>query len=150
MHANRRVHADEPECRLQHRHDDDAAADAEESCEDTGHDTGREHGDSYDDEFRHRKECDRFDGVAVVGREGNTSQARQGSRSFQTQSPPDDRAAFFDADDPVRRDFAAINALLSGAVPLFVVLNAEEAGAFRDPELLRRIERRLRREVRGA
>ena len=51
-----------------------------------------------------------------------------------------DYLSFFDAADPVRRDFAAINELLSGAVPLFVVLSADEPGAFRDPELLRRIE----------
>jgi hypothetical protein len=51
-----------------------------------------------------------------------------------------DYLSFFDADDPVRRDFAAINRLLSGAVPLFVVLSADEAGAFREPALLRQVE----------
>jgi predicted RND superfamily exporter protein len=51
-----------------------------------------------------------------------------------------DYLSFFDADDPVRRDFAAINRLLSGAVPLFVVLSADEAGAFREPSLLRQVE----------
>ena len=50
-----------------------------------------------------------------------------------------DYLSFFDADDPVRRDFAAINRLLSGAVPLFVVLSADEPGAFREPELLERV-----------
>lgn len=50
-----------------------------------------------------------------------------------------DYLSFFDADTRVRRDFDAINRLLAGAVPLFVVLEGEP-GALRDPALLRRIE----------
>lgn len=51
-----------------------------------------------------------------------------------------DYLSFFDEDAPVRRDFAAVNRLLAGAVPLFVVVDAPEAGAFREPEALRRLE----------
>jgi predicted RND superfamily exporter protein len=51
-----------------------------------------------------------------------------------------DYLSFFDPDAPVRREFDAINRLLAGAVPLFVVLDASERGAFRDPLLLQRVE----------
>jgi predicted RND superfamily exporter protein len=56
-----------------------------------------------------------------------------------------DYLSFFDADAPVRRDFERVNALLAGAVPLFVVLEGEEPGALRDPERLRGIEALQRR-----
>lgn len=51
-----------------------------------------------------------------------------------------DYLSFFDEDAPVRRDFEAVNRSLAGAVPLYVPLAAGEPGAFRDPELLRRVE----------
>ena len=51
-----------------------------------------------------------------------------------------DYLSFFDADSEVRRDFDRINELLSGAVPLYIVLRGEVAGAFRDPSLLRAVE----------
>lgn len=50
-----------------------------------------------------------------------------------------DYLSFFDERDPVRLDFEAVNEVLAGAVPIYVPL-AGEAGAFRDPELLRRVE----------
>ncbi|HVN40782.1 MAG TPA: MMPL family transporter [Myxococcota bacterium] len=52
-----------------------------------------------------------------------------------------DYLSFFDADTPVRRDFERVNALLSGAVPLFVVLDGGSPGALREPDNLRAIER---------
>lgn len=51
-----------------------------------------------------------------------------------------DYLSFFDPDAPVRREFERINQLLSGAVPIFVVLDGGARGALRDPELLRGIE----------
>ncbi|MEE2678259.1 MAG: MMPL family transporter [Myxococcota bacterium] len=51
-----------------------------------------------------------------------------------------DYLSFFDADAPVRVEFDRINSLLAGAVPLYVVLDGGEPGAFRDPELLGRVE----------
>ncbi len=50
-----------------------------------------------------------------------------------------DYLSFFDADDPVRRDFEAVNHALAGAVPIYVPL-VGPPGTFRDPDLLRRIE----------
>jgi hydrophobe/amphiphile efflux-3 (HAE3) family protein len=52
-----------------------------------------------------------------------------------------DYLSFFDAEAPVRRDFEAVDRLLAGAVPLYVTLQGAGAGAFRDPEALRAIER---------
>jgi len=52
-----------------------------------------------------------------------------------------DYLSFFDAASPVRRDFEAVNRLLSGAVPLYVVLDGGAPGAFREPEALRGLER---------
>jgi predicted RND superfamily exporter protein len=51
-----------------------------------------------------------------------------------------DYLSFFDPDAPVRRDFDRINALLSGAVPLFVVLDGGAPGALLDPGALHAIE----------
>lgn len=51
-----------------------------------------------------------------------------------------DYLSFFDADTQVRRDFARINELLAGVVPLYVVLEGSGPGAFREPELLREME----------
>lgn len=55
-----------------------------------------------------------------------------------------DYLSFFDADAPVRRDFERVDALLAGAIPLFVVLEGAP-GALREPEALRAIERLQRR-----
>jgi len=51
-----------------------------------------------------------------------------------------DYLSFFDEASEVRRDFDAINELLAGVVPLYVVLEAEAPGALREPAVLRRIE----------
>jgi predicted RND superfamily exporter protein len=52
-----------------------------------------------------------------------------------------DYLSFFSADKPVRRDFDAVNRLLSGAIPLFVSLDGGAPGAFREPEAMRALER---------
>ncbi|MAE96416.1 MAG: hypothetical protein CL910_17340 [Deltaproteobacteria bacterium] len=52
-----------------------------------------------------------------------------------------DYLSFFDEKAPVRMDFEAVNRLLAGVVPLYVSLDSERPGAFREPELLREIER---------
>ncbi len=51
-----------------------------------------------------------------------------------------DYLSFFDEDAPVRRDFAAMNRLLSGAIPIYVVLSGNGAGSFREPEAMRALE----------
>lgn len=56
-----------------------------------------------------------------------------------------DYLSFFDADSEVRQDFERINSLLSGAVPLYVVLRGEGPGSFREPEVLRAVEELERR-----
>ncbi len=55
-----------------------------------------------------------------------------------------DYLSFFAPEAPVRREFDAVNRLLSGAIPLFVSFDGGEAGAFREPEALaalRRVQR---------
>ncbi len=52
-----------------------------------------------------------------------------------------DVITFFLDDSPVRTDFAAVNELLTGAVPIYVLASGPEEGAFREPETLRAIER---------
>ncbi len=52
-----------------------------------------------------------------------------------------DYLTFFDEQAPVRQDFDAINHLLAGVVPLYVVMRADSPGAFREPEVLRSLER---------
>ncbi len=52
-----------------------------------------------------------------------------------------DYLSFFSEEAPVRRDFDAVNRLLSGAIPLFVTLDGGAPGAFREPEALRALER---------
>src|SRR5690606_19978707 len=47
-----------------------------------------------------------------------------------------DYVSFFAEDDPVRRDFDAVNRLLAGAIPLYVVLEGDGPGAFREPAAL--------------
>lgn len=51
-----------------------------------------------------------------------------------------DYLSFFDEDAPVRRDFASVNRLLAGAVPLFVVLEGPAPGTFREPAALASLE----------
>jgi predicted RND superfamily exporter protein len=51
-----------------------------------------------------------------------------------------DYLTFFDEDAPVRREFEAVNRLLAGAVPLYVVLEGSGAGSFREPEWVSAIE----------
>jgi hydrophobe/amphiphile efflux-3 (HAE3) family protein len=57
-----------------------------------------------------------------------------------------DYLSYFHESSKVRRDFEAVNRLLAGAVPIFVVVDGEAPGAFREPEALRQLER-LSREV---
>ncbi len=51
----------------------------------------------------------------------------------------------FDETAPLRVDFEAINDLLAGAVPLYVVLEGTGAGSFREPGVVRAIEEIQRR-----
>ena len=51
-----------------------------------------------------------------------------------------DYLSYFDPDAPVRRDFDAINRALSGAVPLYVIVDTEGPAALRDPATLRALE----------
>lgn len=51
-----------------------------------------------------------------------------------------DYLSFFDESAPVRRDFASVNRLLAGAVPLYVVVDGAGPGAFREPAALRALE----------
>jgi predicted RND superfamily exporter protein len=51
-----------------------------------------------------------------------------------------DYLSYFDERDPVRRDFEAVNRLLSGAVPLYIVLEGSGPGAFREPAVVNAIE----------
>jgi predicted RND superfamily exporter protein len=56
-----------------------------------------------------------------------------------------DFITFFREDSQVRRDFDAVNRLLTGAVPIYVVLQGDAEGTFREPEALRALERLQRR-----
>jgi len=47
-----------------------------------------------------------------------------------------DYLSYFAQDDPIRRDFDAINELLAGVVPIYVVVDGQGPGSFRDPELV--------------
>jgi predicted RND superfamily exporter protein len=51
-----------------------------------------------------------------------------------------DVITFFLEDSRVRTDFAAVNELLTGAVPIYVLVHGTEEGAFREPATLRAIE----------
>jgi predicted RND superfamily exporter protein len=51
-----------------------------------------------------------------------------------------DYLSFFAPASPVRRDFEAVNRLLAGAIPLYVVIEGGAPGSLRDPEALRRLE----------
>lgn len=59
-----------------------------------------------------------------------------------------DYLSYFDERDPVRTDFEAVNERLSGAVPLYVVLEGKGPGAFREPAVVRAIEE-IQRRVEG-
>ena len=48
-----------------------------------------------------------------------------------------DYLSFFDEGSPVRRDFDAVNRLLSGAIPIYVYSDGDGPGAFREPATLR-------------
>ena len=50
-----------------------------------------------------------------------------------------DVITFFVEDSPVRTDFAAVNDLLTGAVPIYVLVSGVGAGSFREPETLRAV-----------
>ncbi|MEE8507627.1 MAG: MMPL family transporter [Myxococcota bacterium] len=52
-----------------------------------------------------------------------------------------DYLSYFDPRSEVRRDFAAVNRLLSGAIPIFIVLTGSGRGAFREPQALLAMER---------
>jgi predicted RND superfamily exporter protein len=56
-----------------------------------------------------------------------------------------DYLSFFDEEAEVRREFEAVNRLLAGVVPLFLVVEGAEAGGLRDPQALASIERLQRR-----
>ncbi|MDG2335492.1 MAG: MMPL family transporter [Myxococcota bacterium] len=47
-----------------------------------------------------------------------------------------DYLSYFAEDDPIRRDFDAVNRLLAGVVPIYVVIDGQGEGSFRDPELV--------------
>lgn len=51
-----------------------------------------------------------------------------------------DYVTFFAEDSPVRLDFDAVNRLLAGAIPLYVILEGDGPGAFREPAALRALE----------
>ncbi|MBW2414679.1 MAG: RND family transporter [Deltaproteobacteria bacterium] len=52
---------------------------------------------------------------------------------------------FFDERSRVRQDFAAVNRLLAGTIPLYVTLEGTDEGTFREPEVLLAVERLQRR-----
>ncbi len=51
-----------------------------------------------------------------------------------------DYLSYFDEHDPVRLDFEAVNRLLAGAVPIYLVLEGTGPGSFREPDLLRAVQ----------
>jgi predicted RND superfamily exporter protein len=56
-----------------------------------------------------------------------------------------DVITFFKQDSKVRTDFAAINDLITGTVPIYVMVTGPAEGTFREPDHLRMIERLQRR-----
>ncbi|MEE2703808.1 MAG: MMPL family transporter [Myxococcota bacterium] len=52
-----------------------------------------------------------------------------------------DFLTFFNEDSKVRTDFREVNRLLTGAIPIYVIFDAEDSGFFRDPEMLRYLQR---------
>ncbi|HIF95881.1 MAG TPA: hypothetical protein EYQ54_02450 [Myxococcales bacterium] len=51
-----------------------------------------------------------------------------------------DYLSYFAADDPLRQDFEAINRLLAGVVPIYVVIDGGGVGSFRDPDLVKAVD----------
>jgi predicted RND superfamily exporter protein len=51
-----------------------------------------------------------------------------------------DVITFFSKNSRVRTDFASVNRLLTGAVPIYVLVSGEKEGRFREPETLRAVE----------
>jgi hypothetical protein len=51
-----------------------------------------------------------------------------------------DYLTFFDPDSNVRTDFDAVNRLLSGTVPIYVVFEGDAEGAFREPKAVAALE----------
>lgn len=51
-----------------------------------------------------------------------------------------DYLSYFDESDRVRQDFDAVNRLLAGAVPIYVVIEGAGPGSFREPEWLQAME----------
>ena len=51
-----------------------------------------------------------------------------------------DFISFFLDDDPVKTDFDAVNRLMTGVVPIYVLVSGSEEGSFREPSTLRTIE----------
>ena len=51
-----------------------------------------------------------------------------------------DYLSLFPEDAPIRRDFERVNRLLAGAIPIYVAMRGEP-GQFREPEVLRAVER---------
>ena len=51
-----------------------------------------------------------------------------------------DYLSYFAPSDPLRQDFEAINRLLAGVVPIYVVIDAGGGGSFRDPELVKAVD----------
>ncbi len=52
-----------------------------------------------------------------------------------------DYLSYFDEEAPLRVDFDAVNRLLAGAIPLFVVLDGSGPGSYRDPDVLEGVAR---------
>lgn len=52
-----------------------------------------------------------------------------------------DYLSFFPSDSSVRRDFEAVNRLLAGTLPIYVVFSGDGAGTFEEPANLRTLER---------
>ncbi len=51
-----------------------------------------------------------------------------------------DYLSYFTSDDPIRLDFEAVNRLLAGVIPIYVVIDGGEPGSLREPILLQIIE----------
>ena len=51
-----------------------------------------------------------------------------------------DYLSYFAPDDPIRQDFEAVNRLLAGVVPIYIVIDGDGPGSFRDPDLVRAVD----------
>ena len=101
MHAEIDWHAEPFENQLQHRHDDDSAADTEQAGQNAGRDTRREHGDGNNDEFRHPGRQPALTGKTVVWRARPASQVRLRSRTPHPQFAFDHGTALLCPANPV-------------------------------------------------